>query len=410
MKNFSRMKRLIIGLIATASAILMCALLALAQSGATRPRRVTPVQPTPEPTDTAGATPARASQPASAGSTQVAAAGTNAHALSLLNQKQYDAALNEAKQLAAADAKNSEAWKIAGFAEYYLKRYAEAAADLQRALDLRRAAGASDAETEDALARSYFFAQDYEHAQPLLAAATSRAGAPPDAAMLYYRGLSEYNLKKTSDAESSFSAAVKADPKNTGALFYLGRIAFDRKDFGAAINMLNRATTGDPRLAQGWTLLTYSYLQRAAAQPAGPKADADYLAAVRASESLARLRPDEDSFALQAQALFNARQYVRAAAVLEPVAAKPEAQATTLYLLGYSHVQAQNFPKAIAVLERAAAKTPDNADVYRLLGFSYESLKQYAKALAAYEKGLQLAPSDAYFKESADRLRPFVKP
>ncbi|MBC7933511.1 MAG: tetratricopeptide repeat protein, partial [Rubrivivax sp.] len=357
-----------------------------------------------------GTTSTRPAPPTSGGKAQAGAAGTTAHALSLLNQKQYDAALAEAKQIAAADAKNSEAWKIAGFAEYYLKRYAEAAENLQRALDLRRASGASDAETEDALARAYFFAQDYERAQPLLAAATSRAGAQADAGMLYYRGLSEFNLKRSADAESSFNAAVKADPKNTGALFYLGRIAFDRKDFNAAINMLNRATTGDPRLVQGWTLLTYSYLQRAGAQPAGPKADADYLAAVRASESLARLRPDEDSFALQAQALFSSKQYARAAAVLEPVAAKPAAQGTTLYLLGYAHVQAQNFPKAIAALERAAAKTPDNADVYRLLGFSYESSKQYAKALAAYEKGLQLAPSDAYFKESAERVRPAVKP
>src|SRR2546423_13175346 len=111
--------------------------------------------------------------------------------------------------------------------------------------------------------------------------------------------------------------------------------------------MPNRATTGDPRLAQGWTLLTYSYLQRAASEE-GPKADADYLAAVRASESLARLRPDEDSFALQAQALINSKQYVRAAAVLEPVAAKAEAQGATLYLLGYAHAQAGNFAKAAA--------------------------------------------------------------
>ena len=49
-------------------------------------------------------------------------------------------------------------------------------------------------------------------------------------------------------------------------------------------------------------------------------------------------------------------------------------------------------------------------DIYRLLGFSYETTKQYAKALAAYEKGQQLVPDDAYFKEGADRVRPFAKP
>ena len=78
-------------------------------------------------------------------------------------------------------------------------------------------------------------------------------------------------------------------------------------------------------------------------------------------------------------------------------------------MLGYAHVQAKNFPKAITALETAAARTPQNAEVYRLLGFSYESAQQYAKALAAYEKGLQLAPADAYFKESAERVRPYAK-
>ena len=92
-----------------------------------------------------------------------------------------------------------------------------------------------------------------------------------------------------------------------------------------------------------------------------------------------------------------------------PADASPQAPGDTFYLLGYAHTQAKNFPKAIAALETAATKTPDNAEVYRLLGFSYESSKNYAKALAAYEKGLQLAPSDAYFKESAERVRPFAK-
>ncbi len=96
-------------------------------------------------------------------------------------------------------------------------------------------------------------------------------------------------------------------------------------------------------------------------------------------------------------------------AALERAAASPEAPDDTFYLLGYANAQAKNFPKAIAALEKAAAKTPNNVEVYRLLGFSYESSKDYTKALAAYEKGLQLAPADAYFKESADRVRPFAK-
>ncbi|MBC7931066.1 MAG: hypothetical protein H7Z38_10945, partial [Rubrivivax sp.] len=85
------MKRTTIGLAVSASMLLLCASFAFAQSGATRPRRVTPAQPTPEPTAAAtGTTSTRTAQPTSGGNTQAGAAGTTAHALSLLNQKQYE--------------------------------------------------------------------------------------------------------------------------------------------------------------------------------------------------------------------------------------------------------------------------------------------------------------------------------
>jgi tetratricopeptide (TPR) repeat protein len=402
MKNFRPMKRHLNGFAAFAAALALCAPLASAQSGATRPRRVTPVQPT---TDAASnnidASGTRAT-------TATGSPGSTAHAFSLLEQKQYDAALAESKQLASADPKNSEAWKIAGFAEFYLKRFTEAAADLERALDLRRAAGEKDPKTEDALAQAYFFAENYESALPLLVAATTRTGAKPDANMLYYRAIAEMNLKKTVDAERSFNELLKTDPKNKFALLYLGQIAFGRNDYTTAVNMLNRATLSDPTFAQGWELLAQAYMYRGRAAT-GAAADADFLSAVRAADSLARFRNDERTASLQGQALIFAKQFVRAAAALERAIASGKAADETYYLLGYAHVQAKNFPKAIIALEQAATKTPDSVDVYRLLGFSYESAKQYAKALAAYEKGLQLAPTDTYFKESADRVRPFAK-
>jgi tetratricopeptide (TPR) repeat protein len=261
----------------------------------------------------------------------------------------------------------------------------------------------------DALAESYVLAERFEQALPLLATILTRPGKTPDPLFLYYRGLAEFKTGKTADAEKSFNAAVKANPRSTASLFYLGRIAFERKDFDAAIAWLNRATTSDARLADAWSLLTYAYLNRGSASDSA-KADADYLAAIRAGETLSRLRPDETSAALLAQALIRAQQYARAATVLEPFATKPEVKGTTLYLLGLSQTQAKNYPKAILALERAAEKTPEDVNIYRMLGYDYEVSKQYAKALTAYEKGLQLQPADADLKESADRVRPFAKP
>lgn len=391
------MKRLTVSLAAGSVALLLCSALAQAQSGATRPRRVTPVQPT---TDAASI-----GAPGAAPRTGV---GSTARALALLEQKQYDAALAEARQLTAADSNNSEAWKIAGYAQFYLKRYDQAVIDLEKALELRSAEGQKDTKIEDALAQAYFFAEKYEQALPLLVAASTRAGAKPDANTLYYRAIAEMNLKRSADAERSFAEVLKVEPKNKFALLYAGQLAFGRQDYATAVNMLNRATLADPTFAQGWELLTQAYMYRGRAGT-GAAADADFLSAVRAADSLARARPDARSALLQGQALVFAKQFPRAVTALERAAASPQAPDETFYLLGYAHVQAKNFPKAVAALETAATKTPQNAEVYRLLGFSYESSQQYAKALAAYEKGLQLAPEDAYFKESAERVRPFAK-
>lgn len=406
MKDFQTMKRQTLRVTFAAATLALASTLAHAQSGATRPRRVTPVQPTND----AGIGPGPGST-ASTGRTAVPTASTGpastAHAFALLNQKQYDAALKEAMQVASADEKNSEAWKIAGFAEFYLKQYAKAAEDLSRAIELRKTSGSADPEAERALAQAYFFAEDYEHALPLLAAAT-KPGAKPDADMLYYRAIAEMNLKKSADAERSFNEVLKVDPKNKFALLYLGQLAYARNDYTAAINALNRATLADATMTQAWQFLVSAYLGRAASAT-GAAADADYLAAVRAADSLARLKNDEQTAALQGQALFFAKQYVRAAAVLERAAASPNAPDGTYFLLGYSYFQSKNYVKAIPALEQAATRTPNNADIYRLLGFSYETGKQYAKALAAYEKGLQLVPEDAYFKEGAERVRPFAK-
>src|ERR1044072_2922505 len=383
---------------------------ALGQS--TRPRRVKPPDtllgheqtPTPQTNQNAPLLEVKPTKPV--GDAPVSSDTT--HAFELFQQKQYAAAAKEAKQIATSDPTNAETWKLAGFSEFYLKQYDEASDDLQKALDLQRSAKQEDLHTVEALAESYVLAERFDRAFLLLALVTARPNATPHPLFLYYRGLAEFKTGKIPESERSFNAAVKLNPRNTASLFYLGRISFERKDYDAAISWLNRATTSDARLADAWSLLTYAYLNRGSAAN-GSAADADYLAAVRAGETLARLRPDENSNALLAQALIRAQQFARAATVLEPFAAKPEVKGATLYLLGLSHTQAKNYPKAITALERAAKVTPQDVNIYRMLGYDYEVSKQYAKALVAYEKGLQLAPGDAELKESADRVRPFAK-
>lgn len=336
--------------------------------------------------------------------------GDTAHAYELLQQKQFAAAAKEAKEIAAQFPNDSEAWKIAGFAELSLKQYALAIDDLQKALNLRQVAKQEDPKTEDALAQAYVLSEKFDKALPLLVTATSRPGAAPDPSLLYYRGLAEHRTGKPLDAERSFTAAVKANPKDTASLFYLGQIAMAKNDLDSAIASLNRATVTDPRFAAAWTLLTSAYLRRAAlAADDAAKAAADYLSAVRAGEGLIKVKTDAEAVTLFGQALIGSEQYVRAAAALERATLEPDAKGVTFYLLGIAQSRAKNFPKAIIALQTAAQKSPDDVNIYRELGYAYEISKLYAKALAVYQKGLSLAPGDTDFKEAAERVRPFAK-
>jgi len=347
-------------------------------------------------------------QPVQPVANTVAPADTK-HAYLLLEQKQFAAAAKEAKALAGLHPNDPEAWKIAGFAELNLKQYADAAKDLEKAVQLQRSAKQDDPNTEGALAQAYVLSERYQEALPLLVAATTRNASQPDALMIYYRGVAEYKTGKTADAEKSFNSVIKINPKDSLAPYYLAQIALARNDIDGAITSLNRATVNDARMTGAWTLLTSSYLRRAALSQDPAKADADYINAVRAGEALIKLRTDSEAITLFGQALIGSKQYARAAAALEKASVAPDATPITFYLLGVAHSRAANFPKAIAALETAAKKSPDDVNVYRELGYAYEVSKQYAKALAAYQKGAALAPSDPDFKESIERVKPFAK-
>jgi tetratricopeptide (TPR) repeat protein len=221
--------------------------------------------------------------------------------------------------------------------------------------------------------------------------------------------LAELKTGRGGDAEKSFNAAIQANPMDSASLLYLGQIALTRNDFDGAISTLNRAALNDPQLASAWFMLTSTYLRRAATATDEARSNADYMSAVTTGERLTLLRSDEEALGLYGRALIGAKQYSRAATVLERAAAQENTKGVILYLLGLAHSRAKNFPQAIASLVRAQEKSPNDLNVYRELGYDYELTKQYAKAFAVYQRALEIAPNDLNFRESLERLRPFVK-
>ena len=328
--------------------LLLSVVTSVAQS--TRPRRARPAQKSTATVDKSASEPLLRPEPTSSPATRrpssndslldvqpvkpvVNTVGTadTRQAYQLLEQKQFAAAAKAAKDLAAQNPNDSEAWKIAGFAELNLKQYAEAAKDLEKAVELQRRAKQEDPNTESALGQAYVLSEKYQEALPYLVAATTRNASQPDAQLIYYRGIAEYKTGKVADAEKSFNSVIKLNPKDSLSLFYLAQISLAKNDLDGAIAALNRVTVNDARMTSAWTLLTSAYLRRAATSTDQAKADADYVNAVRSGEALIKLRTDVEAITLFGQALIGSKQYARAAAALERAAASQEATFPVLY-------------------------------------------------------------------------------
>lgn len=333
------------------------------------------------------------------------------NAIALFKQAKFTEALKEAKLVIGVNPEESDAWKVAGLSELNLKQIKEAISDLEKAQSLQTAQKIpEDKPTVDGLAEAYFLNEQYDKALPLLTAATTRTGETPRPYLLQIRGVAELKAGKAEAAAATFAAAAKANPTDTVSLFYLGKMAYEKKDYTGAIANFNRVTAINASDASAWKYLVYSYLTRGqAAGNDAAKADADYLGAVRASEGLIKVNQEEDSQVLRGQALYYAKQYPQAIVALEKAAASPSVKGETLVFLAQLYLKSKNNPKMVTTLEKAAIKLPNSVDVFSLLGYGYEVDKQYAKALKAYEKAAQLAPNEPSYKESADRVRPFAK-
>ena len=73
----------------------------------------------------------------------------------------------------------------------------------------------------------------------------------PEQTESYFRlGLIELNEKDLNDAAANFRQVVARDPKHTGALSGLGRVAFEQKRYSDAIDVLQRAIAGDGSLRE----------------------------------------------------------------------------------------------------------------------------------------------------------------
>jgi Flp pilus assembly protein TadD len=82
---------------------------------------------------------------------------------------------------------------------------------------------------------------------------------PAQSESYFCLGLLDLDENNLDDASKHFSGVLKRDPKHAGALTGLGRVAFQRKQYQTACDLLQTATISDPSLREAHYYLGMAY-------------------------------------------------------------------------------------------------------------------------------------------------------
>lgn len=202
---------------------------------------------------------------------------------------------------------------------------------------------------------------------------------------------------KLVEAKKSFIAALKKNPKNAQALYYLGRISFLQEDWEGSVEWLEQAVENDKR-----NPIYYMWLGRAygrEAQQASIFRKPSLAAKTKtAFEKAVSLDPDN----VDAR-LYLMEFYRRAPGIVGGSMKKAREQAEEVkkrnpyqghIVLGALYEDDKEYLSAEKEYLTAVKIQPDSSSAYFSLGLLYTNTEQYDKAFQIYEQLLSVNPRE----------------
>ncbi|MDR2149796.1 MAG: tetratricopeptide repeat protein [Spirochaetaceae bacterium] len=243
----------------------------------------------------------------------------------------------------------------AGVAHYEAGRYAQAAADFTRALEIE----ADDEASLRYRAYAYNYLKDYDKA---LADASRLLQLKPDNVERYRtRGLAYADKGDYDRAIADYTEALRLKPDYALAYNNRGNAYAMKGDYDRAIADYNQAIRLNPALAQAYNNRGIAYKNKRDYD----RAIADYTKAIS-------LKPDY-------AAAYNNR--------------------------GHAYADKRDYDRAIADYNQAIRLDPSDAYAYISRGYAYAMKENYARARADFEKALQLDPSNTTARNNLEALR-----
>ncbi len=199
---------------------------------------------------------------------------------------------------------------------------------------------------------------------------------PKNAAVRLSRASLNIAQDKYAAADEDLGPVLKTDPNNFFANYLRALEQAKQKQFTAADRLLDRLSPSFARFPGGY------YLQGATKLELGQNAQAESLL----TRYIALAPGDTRAARLAALAALRQRAPGRAIDYLKPVAAKPNADADTLTLLGNAYMAAGKPDVALQQFDRAAALDPKNPAIQTRVAISEIGAGQGKEGLAGLER------------------------
>src|SRR6185437_11572810 len=272
---------------------------------------------------------------------------------------QYRAAYIEAKKVLQREDKNGDAWLLLGQASLMLGNPKDALNELQNA----QANGVPQARWAVPMGRTLLVTQQYDKLLKMLPSDNGFETATR-ARVDVLRGDAQRGLKQFDQAQHSYQAALKLQPKDPLALVGLAKVAVHTKDTAAAANYVQQALAAASENPQAWVArgdLAFDSQDFAAAATDYQKVlgfkNADWL-------------PQEHFYTLARLANAQAEQNQLDAALtnIESLEKMAPGQPYPHYLHAVVLYKQGHLDDAVSQLQQVLKAAPDNAQAQMLMG------------------------------------------
>jgi tetratricopeptide (TPR) repeat protein len=242
----------------------------------------------------------------------------------------------------------------------------------------------------DAMSRAHVLAQSGDLTAAGQICRTILAREPSHFYALFMLGTIEGEFRQFDEAEKHLARAVEIDPKSAEALTSFGNILIEKKRHKKAIAILTKAIGLQP---QNVNALIYRGLALAETER--------HVEALEDFERALQLSP-QSIFALhnRANALIAVGRHKEAWPNVEALLRLAPAYVPGLTVYALLMTRDKRHREALAILDHALRIEPNSPDLINARGHALMALKRYEEALASYDKAALLQPDSATFQIS----------